>query len=159
MDSSDAPFDAVSEAVEATIPGFIEAGVLSVCVSGTDAAGNTGAEKCIFLAVYDPAAGFVTGGGWITSPLGACQLTPDCTIASGKANFGIVSAYKKGANTPTGNTEFQFRAGGLNFHSNTYEWLVVAGHRAQHKRAGHDQRRWKLRPYANGDRCRANGQH
>jgi hypothetical protein len=49
----------------------------------------------------------------------------DCL--SGKANFGFVSKYKKGADTPTGNTEFQFHAAGLNFHSSSYDWLVVTG--------------------------------
>ena len=28
---------------------------------------------------------------------------------------------------PAGNTEFQFKAGDLNFHSSSYEWLVVTG--------------------------------
>ena len=28
---------------------------------------------------------------------------------------------------PTGNTEFQFHAADLNFHSSSYEWLVVTG--------------------------------
>ena len=37
---------------------------------------------------------------------------------------------------PTGETEFQFKAGNLNFHSNSYEWLVVAGARAQYKGVG-----------------------
>jgi hypothetical protein len=45
----------------------------------------------------------------------------------GRANFGFVSKYKKGATTPTGNTEFQFHAASLNFHSDSYEWLVVTG--------------------------------
>jgi hypothetical protein len=72
--------------------------------------------------VYDPSAGFVTGGGWIDSPAGA--YTPDLTL-SGKATFGFVSKYKKGASVPEGNTEFQFQAAGFNFHSETYEWLVV----------------------------------
>jgi PKD repeat protein len=46
---------------------------------------------------------------------------------TGKATFGFVSKYKKGASTPTGSTEFQFHAAGLNFHSNSYDWLVVTG--------------------------------
>jgi hypothetical protein len=66
--------------------------------------------------------GFVTGGGWIDSPEGAYK--PDDTLA-GKANFGFVSKYKKGADTPTGNTEFQFHAASLNFHSSRYESLAV----------------------------------
>ena len=51
---------------------------------------------------------------------------PDPTLG-GKATFGFVSKYKKGADTPTGNVEFQFRPAGLNFHSSSYEWLVVTG--------------------------------
>jgi len=80
------------------------------------------------LVVYDPSAGFVTGGGWIDSPSGA--YTPenqDDDDLTGKANFGFVSKYKKGAEVPTGNTEFQFNAGDLNFHSSSYDWLVVTG--------------------------------
>jgi hypothetical protein len=45
----------------------------------------------------------------------------------GRATFGFVSKYKKGAQVPTGNTEFQFQAGDLNFHSTSYDWLVVTG--------------------------------
>ena len=44
---------------------------------------------------------------------------------TGKASFGFNSKYKKGANVPTGSTEFQFKAGDFNFHSDVYEWLVV----------------------------------
>jgi len=43
----------------------------------------------------------------------------------GKATFGFVSKYKKGASVPDGNAEFQFKAGDLNFHSTSYQWLVV----------------------------------
>ena len=42
------------------------------------------------ITVYDPNAGFVTGGGWIDSPLGA--YIPDPALA-GRANFGFVSKY------------------------------------------------------------------
>lgn len=54
----------------------------------------------------------------------------------GKATFGFVSKYEKGATTPTGNTEFQFKAGDLNFHSSSYDWLVIAGHKAKFKGEG-----------------------
>jgi hypothetical protein len=85
------------------------------------------------VVIYDPNAGFVTGGGWINSPAGAYPANPTLT---GKANFGFVSKYKKGANVPDGNTEFQFKAGDINFHSEIYEWLVVSGARAQFKGTG-----------------------
>ena len=75
------------------------------------------------------------GGGWIDSPAGAYMEGPNLT---GKATFGFVSKYQKGASIPTGNTEFQFLAGGFNFHSTDYEWLVVNqnGANAQFKGSG-----------------------
>jgi hypothetical protein len=85
------------------------------------------------VVVYDPSAGFVTGGGWIDSPAGAYK---DDESLSGKASFGFVAKYKKGANVPDGNTQFQFKAGDLNFHSSSYEWLVVAGNQAMFKGVG-----------------------
>ena len=136
MAAQDGTFDEVSEIVTTVVPACAEAGVHQFCVSGTDSAGDTGDEDCIFLAVHDPVAGFVAGGGWIDSPENACHLTAACQGLTGKANFGFVSKYKQGAQTPTGNTEFQFKAGDLNFHSGSYEWLVVANHRAQFKGVG-----------------------
>ncbi|MCH7625762.1 MAG: hypothetical protein IIC83_07545, partial [Chloroflexi bacterium] len=46
---------------------------------------------------------------------------------SGRATFGFVSKYKRGADVPTGVTQFIFQAGDLNFHSNVQQWLVVTG--------------------------------
>ena len=55
---------------------------------------------------------------------------------TGKATFGFVAQYKKGATVPTGNTQFRFHAGDLHFHSTSYDWpfdyppgLVRAGSR------------------------------
>ena len=47
-----------------------------------------------------------------------------------------MSKYKKGASTPTGETEFRFKAAGLDFHSTSYQWLVVAGPQAKFKGDG-----------------------
>jgi hypothetical protein len=85
------------------------------------------------VVVYDPNGGFVTGGGWIVSPAGALASN---TALTGRANFGFVSKYAKGANVPTGETEFNFQVGNFNFHSTVYEWLVVAGPNAQYKGSG-----------------------
>jgi len=86
------------------------------------------------IVIYDPNGGFVTGGGWIMSP--KVDALPKYMSVIGKANFGFVSKYKAGANTPTGETEFQFQEGNLNFHSSTYSWLVVSGSMAQYKGTG-----------------------
>ena len=119
--------------VSGVVPGLSTSAVYSVCVHALDKAGNVGADECTFLPVYNPAGGFVTGGGWIQSPAGAYAPSPSLT---GKATFGFVAKYEKGANVPTGNTEFQFKVGNLNFKSTSYEWLVIAGARAQYKGSG-----------------------
>jgi hypothetical protein len=108
-------------------------GVYTITVSITDAAGETDEGTSEYIVIYDTAAGFVTGGGWINSPAGAYTAAPSLT---GKATFGFVSKYQKGANVPTGNTEFQFKMAGLNFSSTSYDWLVVAGAKAQYKGIG-----------------------
>ena len=89
-----------------------------------------------YLAVAnDSSAGFITGGGWIDSLPGAYMAD---TSLAGKATFGFVSKYKKGASVPTGNIEFQSQAGGFDFRSDTYDWLVVNqnGANAQFKGSG-----------------------
>jgi len=112
---------------------YATAGVYTVTLKVTDKDGSTGQSVFQFIVVYDPDAGFVTGGGWINSPEGA--YTDDPSLA-GKAKFGFVSKYKKGATTPTDETEFQFNVADLNFHSDNYAWLVIAGARAQYKGTG-----------------------
>ena len=109
------------------------AGVYTLTCRISDGTGGTDSEEYRYVVVYDPSGGFVTGGGWINSPVGAYPADPTLT---GKASFGFVSKYLKGASVPKGSTEFQFKAGDLNFHSSSYQWLVVAGAKAQYKGLG-----------------------
>ncbi len=108
------------------------AGVYSVIVTVTDDCGKS-ASNTLLVVIYDPNAGFVTGGGFITSLAGA--FVPDSSL-TGKANFGFVSKYQKGSNVPTGETEFQFQVANFNFHSSVYQWLVISGAKAQYKGTG-----------------------
>lgn len=112
---------------------YEEAGVYALTLTITDDDGGTHTMIYRYVVVYDPDAGFVTGSGWINSPEGA--YTQDPTI-TGKATFGFVIKYRKGKTTPIGNTEFQFKAGNLNFHSSEYDWLVIAGSKAMYKGTG-----------------------
>ncbi|HKC79261.1 MAG TPA: PKD domain-containing protein [Nitrosopumilaceae archaeon] len=86
-----------------------------------------------YVVVYDPTGGFVTGGGWINSPQGAYTSIPTLT---GKATFGFNARYQNGANVPTGDTSFDFEVAGLHFKSTNYQWLVIAGAKAQFKGTG-----------------------
>ncbi|MDX1752785.1 MAG: MBG domain-containing protein, partial [Salinimicrobium sediminis] len=105
----------------------------------TAVAGSDCLEPSVaYLPVYDPSAGFVTGGGWIWSPAGA--YVADAAL-EGKANFGFVAKYKKGktvTNEVEGNTEFQFKAGDLNFKSQLHESgsLVISGGKATYRGHG-----------------------
>jgi PKD repeat protein len=108
-------------------------GVYRMTLTVTDDDGGSDTEEFLFAVIFDPTGSFVTGGGWINSPLGAYALNPALT---GKASFGFVSKYLKGATVPSGNTQFQFQAGDISFHSTAYEWLVIAGARAQYKGTG-----------------------
>jgi hypothetical protein len=109
-------------------------GVYTVCLSVNDGA-VTSDPTCTLAVIYDPSAGFVTGGGWIDSPAGAYKA--DESLA-GKATFGFMSKYQKGASSPTGNTAFKFDLAEMAFTSQSYEWLVVnqAGTNAQFKGSG-----------------------
>jgi hypothetical protein len=109
-------------------------GVYSIYFRGMDVAGNWSEwDSHVYLAVYDPNGGFVTGGGWIMTPEGSFGADH---YRVGKATFGFVSKYQHGKTTPTGCTEFQFQAGDLNFKSTTYSWLVISGAKARYAGEG-----------------------
>jgi hypothetical protein len=88
----------------------------------------------VWIVVYDASAGYVTGGGWLN--VDSQSYCTVCGVQTGRANFGFNSQYKKGATVPTGETEFNFSDGNMNFHSTAYTWLVVSGYKAQYKGTG-----------------------
>ena len=75
------------------------------------------------VVVYDAAAGWVTGGGWIASPEGAFVATPTVT---GKLTFGFVARYQTTASAPNGNAEFKLQAAKFDFRSTSLDWLIVS---------------------------------
>jgi PKD repeat protein len=114
---------------------YVEAGIYKVLLTVTDDDGGTGESVYQYVVVYDPDSGFVSGSGWFNSPAGA--YTDDGDLA-GQATFGFVSRYDRRAGVPKGETEFHFvTASFFKFHSDTYEWLVVAPkHRAMYQGTG-----------------------
>ena len=109
-------------------------GILATDVYRLNAVAGSGCnETTVYMPVYDPAGGFITGGGWINSPI---YSGLDYMKVGGKANFGFVSKYEKGRTVPSGNTEFQFKEGGMNFSSTSFDWLVISGKKGQYKGTG-----------------------
>jgi alpha-tubulin suppressor-like RCC1 family protein len=88
-----------------------------------------------YVTVYNPDGGYVSGNGAILSPPNACTWS-GCVADEGAARFGFSSRYHRGAAVPDGNTRFTFRDGNFTFSSTEYDWLVIAGARAQYKGVG-----------------------
>jgi hypothetical protein len=105
-------------------------GVYNVQLVITDSAGASITKLFRYAVIYDPNAGFVTGGGWINSQAGWCTLRASCAVAS-KAELGYQAKYKKNSTIPTGEIEFQ--AKGFHLHSTSVEWLVISGAASQVK--------------------------
>ena len=113
---------------------YAATGVYTVGVSLTDDdTGNATAtyESVVVVDANNLAA--ITGGGWIESPAGAYVADP---TAAGKSNFTVNAKYQKGQSVPQGNSQFQLHGATFNFSSTSYDWLVVAGAKAQYKGSG-----------------------
>ena len=112
---------------------YTAAGVYTLTLTVTDKDGGSSLATFLYVVVYDPSAGFITGNGKIDSPTGAYTLNPSLT---GKASFGFEARYQKGATVPDGQTRFRFQVASLDFQSTSYQWLVVSGPKAQFKGSG-----------------------
>jgi endonuclease G len=94
---------------------YAATGVYGVSVVLSDDDGGTASGAFNYVVVYDAASGaFVTGGGFINS-------------GAAKATFGFNAKYVDGQ--ASGST--QFHGPSVNFSSTSYDWLVVAGTKAQ----------------------------
>lgn len=111
---------------------YTTAGVFTLKLTVTDKDGASSQSVFQHVVVYDPNAGFATGGGLIDSPTGA--YVPDQSL-SNKANIGFSIRYQPGVTVPTGQTQFHLKDA-LRFQSTNYEWLVVSGSKAQFKGSG-----------------------
>jgi hypothetical protein len=117
---------------------FTAPGIYRVRLNITDDKGvtsyvNTAGDIEAIVVVYDQNGGHTIGGGWITSPVGAFAAAPSLT---GKVGFGFNSSYAKNATNPKGETWMKFILGEFEFNALNYDYLVVAGAKAQFKGFG-----------------------
>ena len=92
----------------------------------TDIGGLTAVDEAV-VAVYNPNDGFVTGGGWISSPSGAYLSDP---LMTGKGEFSFDAKYVKNNPFPVGTTSYKIESAGLYFTATGFDWLVVDGEAA-----------------------------
>jgi hypothetical protein len=126
--SLDSPVVEISAGTSVTRPG-----VYHVRVRGTDEMGNVATERSIDFVVYDPEKASVSGEGSIDSSPGA--YTADLSL-KGRAIFKFNAKYEKDYETPSGHTEFEFKAAKMTFESTSYDWLVISGTEATFKGTG-----------------------
>jgi hypothetical protein len=98
-------------------------GIFPVQVMVTDLGGLTASDQT-YVAVFDRNNGFVTGGGWIDSPIGAYTLDPALT---GKAEFSFDAKYVKKNAYPVAALSWMIDSAGLYFTGSSFDWLVVDG--------------------------------
>ncbi|HEU4888265.1 MAG TPA: DNA/RNA non-specific endonuclease, partial [Thermoanaerobaculia bacterium] len=100
---------------------YAAAGIYTVGIVITDAAGATATTTFSNVIVFDTNAGHVTGGGWFAT-------------TTGKANLNVNVKYLPGQSAPAGNTKFE--GAGITFTSTTHQWLVVSGSTAVYRGTG-----------------------
>lgn len=92
----------------------------------------------VYMPIYNPDGGFVTGGGWINSPQNTGVRFMQ---VAGNGNFGFNAKYKTGKNEVNqvdGSTTFHVNAGGMNFKSSSHAAmsLVISNHKATYTGEG-----------------------
>ena len=102
---------------------YTAAGIYTVTVTVTDQWGHAGSSSLQSVVVYDRAAGFANGGGWITSPQGALVANPSYT---GKGSFQLSAAYAAGATTPDGSLTYSLAGTQFVLATTSLDWLVVS---------------------------------
>jgi predicted extracellular nuclease len=102
---------------------YSAAGIYTVTVTVTDQWGHADSSTST-VVVYDAAAGFVTGGGTITSPAGALLSDPSHT---GKGSLQLSAKYDTGATVPTGSLTYSLAGTTFAVATTRLDWLVVTG--------------------------------
>ncbi|MFD3003575.1 SBBP repeat-containing protein, partial [Pontibacter toksunensis] len=106
--------------------------------SGGPGGGCVVSTSVTYVSVFDPTAGFVTGGGWIESPAAPAY---EFMQTSKRAHWSLVARYSKRngeEDQVQGSTMLLLQAGSFTFRSTSYEpgSLVITGNRAYYSGRG-----------------------
>lgn len=115
------------------IHNYTVAGIYTVSLTITDSNGASGNASYSSIVVYDPSAGFITGSGSFNSQAGAYISNSN---AEGELKFNIQAKYKRNNTIPTGKINLDFKKANFSFDSNSLQWLVINGNKAQLKGTG-----------------------
>ncbi|MDP2182814.1 MAG: hypothetical protein Q8K99_09655 [Actinomycetota bacterium] len=126
MSAIDLAFDEPVEPVAAVVPAFTTAGLHTVEIRATDAAGNTSGIVSTGLVVFD-SAGSVSGNGKYISPVGSFVEEP---ALSCQASLKTDVEYPAGSTVPEGLFRFESREAGVFFGATSFDWMVVAAGKA-----------------------------
>jgi hypothetical protein len=116
---------------------FTAPGVYRVKMKVTDDTGgttlvDTAGDLEAIVVIYDPSGGYTVGGGFVQTPPGSFQA--DLT-KTGKLSFGFNSRYTNATN-PKGEAQVRFAVGDLEFNALNYDYLAIAGAKAQFRGFG-----------------------
>lgn len=101
---------------------YTSAGVYTVSLTVTDDDLGSGTNQFMYVVVYNPEGGFVTGAGRFDAPVGSIPANPG---EGGMTNFGANAKYIN--NTLSGSARLNFRNGQyvFGFDSTSFDWLVI----------------------------------
>ena len=93
---------------------YAAAGVYTIDVTVRDDDTGSATSRYEFVVVFDPSAGFVTGGGWIVSPAGRLRRRPD---AHRQGELRIRVQVQEGCDGARGGDGVPVQCASFNFHS------------------------------------------
>ena len=123
-----------SSSITVSWPDAPDAYKVRVTYGGTEGCSTKTAD--LYAHVFDPTAGFVTGGGWSDSPASSAY---ELMQEGGRAYWGFAAKYRKGDQDQVqGETLLLLEAGSLAFRSTGVEdgTLVITGNRAYYRGHG-----------------------
>lgn len=121
MSAADLAFDEPGEAIAAVVPGFPTAGLRTIEIRATDAAGNISNGVSTGLVVFDPAVDPVSGHGKYFSPQGSFV---DLPAFSCMVSVRVDVAYPAGESAPQGTFDLTAHDAGFSFEASSFDWMI-----------------------------------